>query len=90
MHAHLLPLAFSLLAFSVFAEDGPDHPSRAAEADLTLEPCINGAVSPSGTFPSQAMEEQIDAYIAWSGKTGQPYYLFRAAGVRLAESYPQR
>jgi hypothetical protein len=57
--------------------------------NLDLEPAINGAVSASGTFPSQAMEDQIAAYLAWSDKTGRPYYLFQVAGDRLSAAYPQ-
>jgi hypothetical protein len=34
-------------------------------SDLSLEPCINGDVSASGNFPSQAMEEQFHAYLNW-------------------------
>lgn len=77
-----LPLAFSLLAFAVAAEES-------APADLSLEPCINGGVSASGTYPTQAMEDQIDAYLAWASMTGQPYYLFRVDGAKLAGAYDQ-
>ncbi len=36
-----------------------------------LEPTINGAVSASGRFPSQAMEEAYNAFIAWTEGHGQ-------------------
>jgi hypothetical protein len=36
------------------------------------------------------MEEQVNAYLAWSDRTGHPYYLFQVAGDRLSEAYPQR
>jgi hypothetical protein len=78
-----LPLLFGILAFSASAAESP-------VADGDLEPCINGAVSASGAFPTQAMEEQINAYVAWSAKTGHPYYLFRVAGERSPTAYPQR
>lgn len=84
MFVNYLPLIFSVLAFSVSAaETGSFNP------DLELEPCINGAVSSSGTFPTQAMEDQVNAYLAWSDKTGRPYYLFQVAGDRQSAAYPQ-
>ena len=45
--------------------------------DLSLEPCINGAVSGSGNFPTQTMEEQVYAYLDW--RSNEPYYLFAVA-----------
>lgn len=48
--------------------------SLAAASDLSLEPCVNGGVSTSGIYPSQAMERQIHAYLNW--RSYQPYYLF--------------
>ena len=77
------PLAFSLLAFSVSATELP-------AADDSLEPCINGGVSATGAFPTQAMEDQIRAYAAWSSELGQPYYLFRVTAHQVAASYPER
>lgn len=66
MNAKTLSLTLTLLV------------SNAAFAsDLTLEPCIDGGVSATGTFPSQAMEDQIHAYLKWS--SGQPYYLYTVA-----------
>lgn len=79
-----LPMIFSLLAFNLMAAEMP-----VADAH-TLEPCINGQVSASGTFPTQAMEEQIDAYLRWSNRTGQPYYLFTVANHQLIEVFDQR
>jgi hypothetical protein len=77
-----LPLTFSLLAFLVSAGELP-------KTDLDLEPCINGAVSASGTYPSQAMEDQIQAYLAWSTETGRPFYLFQVAGYVPENPHPQ-
>jgi hypothetical protein len=62
----------------------------ARRAGVDLEPCINGEVSASGTFPSQAMEDQIGAYLDWSARTGRPFYLFQVGGDRLTAAYPQR
>jgi len=51
--------------------------SSAFATDLSLEPCINGAVSEGGSFPSQEMEDQVHAYLKW--RSDQPYYLFTVA-----------
>ena len=83
MLANYLPLLLSGLAFSVPA-------AEATRSERDLEPCINGAVSASGTFPTQAMEEQVNAYLARSGKSGRPYYLFQVAADKLSAAYPQR
>jgi hypothetical protein len=82
MFPSYLPLLLSGLAFSVSAADN-------TTAELDLEPCVNGAVSARGTFPTQAMEEQVNAYLAWSEKTGRPYYLFQVAADKLSAVYPQ-
>ncbi len=37
----------------------------AGAASLDLEPAINGAVSATGLFPSQAMEEEFMSYMRW-------------------------
>jgi hypothetical protein len=79
-----LPMIFSLFAFNLMAGETPLADAHA------LEPCINGEVSASGTFPSQAMEEQIDAYMRWSNLTGQPYYLFTVANDRLVGALDER
>lgn len=42
-----------------FGETAPD-----------LEPAINGAVSANGLFPSQAMEEELTAYLRWTKMQG--------------------
>lgn len=55
----MLPLTLALLAFSARAEPG----LTSANA---LEPCINGEVSRSGMFPSQAMEDAFAAYLSWT------------------------
>jgi hypothetical protein len=83
MSNSLLPLAFSVLAYSVSAAEPP-------ATDYSLEPCINGAVSATGAFPTQDMEDQIEAYVAWSSKMGQPYYLFRVMDDQFATAYPER
>ena len=59
----LLPAAFSLLAFTIYAAESP-------RVILTLDPGFNGAVSQSGLFPTQAMEEQFAAYLRWTKERG--------------------
>jgi hypothetical protein len=39
-------------------------------ASLDLEPAINGAVSATGLFPSQAMEDQFATYLRWTKERG--------------------
>ncbi|MGD8274965.1 MAG: hypothetical protein PVJ30_03335 [Thiohalocapsa sp.] len=79
----ILPLVLGLTAFSISAAEAPP-------VDRSLEPCMNGGVSASGAFPTQAMEDEIKAYAAWSGSIGQPYYLFQVAGEAFAAAYPER
>jgi hypothetical protein len=82
MSTKLVPVALGLLAFSSFGRELPVD-------DHSLEPCINGAVSASGVFPTQVMEDQIAAYAAWSGRIGQPYYLFRVTAHQFVAAYPE-
>ena len=56
-----------------------------ADEDFSLEPCINGGVSSNGLFPTQEMEEQIQAYFDW--QSDEPYYLFRAAKDRISTAH---
>jgi len=55
--------------------------------DLDLEPCINGGVSSSGSFPTQDMEDQIHAYLKW--RSDAPYHLFRVASKLIETPYPE-
>ncbi len=54
--------------------------------DLALEPSINGEVSRLGTFPSQKMADEINAYLEWRAQSGSPYYLFQVAADRLTSA----
>ena len=40
------------------------------ESITTLDPGANGSVSATGIFPSQAMEDQFHAYLAWTKAAG--------------------
>lgn len=42
----------------------------AVEAITSLDPGANGSVSTTGTFPNQAMEDQFNAYLAWTEAAG--------------------
>jgi hypothetical protein len=64
MSALLLPVAYSLLAYSLTVPE----PSTAEHG---LEPCINGSVSNSGAFPTQSMQDEVDAYLAWRAENGR-------------------
>ena len=57
----------------------------ASATDLTLEPCINGDVSNSGNYPSEAMERQIHAYLNW--RSYEPYYLFAVSASYLESPF---
>jgi hypothetical protein len=61
--------------------------ATAAFAGDELEPCINGDVSATGNFPSQEMENQIHAYLAW--QQAEPYYLFKVAAREIPSTYPE-
>ena len=61
--------------------------ATAAPAGDELEPCINGDVSSSGNFPTQEMEDQINAYLAW--KAAAPFYLFQVASGEIVSPYPE-
>ncbi|MCG6860592.1 MAG: hypothetical protein LJE70_04830 [Chromatiaceae bacterium] len=83
MSPNFLPLVFSLLAFAVSAGEQPT-------VDRDLASCVNGEVSPSGAFPAQAVEEQIDAFVTRSAETGRFYNLFEVAGNKLSETHRKR
>ena len=59
----------------------------AAATDLALEPCVNGAVSKSGNFPTQSMEREIYAYLDW--RSYDPYYLFAVTANFLEDPFLQ-
>lgn len=52
------------------ASGAPRSAERPDQAPLDLEPAINGRVSPSGRFPTPAMEEEFATYLAWVDAQG--------------------
>ena len=50
-------------------------------SDLALEPCANGAVSATGTWPTELAESGLDAKLNW--QTYDPYYLFAVSASYL-------
>lgn len=58
--------------------------STAAD-DLALEPCIDGGVSPSGTYPTAALERQAIGYQNWPNFA--PYYLFAVSATYLESPF---
>jgi len=48
----------------------PQSAEPTGAVPLGLEPAINGRVSPSGYFPTRAMEEEFTNYLAWVGAQG--------------------
>jgi hypothetical protein len=77
MFERSLPMALGAILFT----------ATAGATDLTLEPCVNGDVSPSGTYPSAAMEREIQAYLTW--KSYEPYYLFAVSASYLESPFGQ-
>jgi hypothetical protein len=59
----------------------------ACATDVSLEPCINGGVSPSGTYPSEAIERGMRAYHNW--RTYDPYYLFAVSADYLQPPFDE-
>jgi hypothetical protein len=76
-----LPVLLSVLAFSVSA-------AEVTASGASLEPCINGAVSASGAFPTQAMEEQVNGDLARSEQKSRPHQLVRVAADRSSTASP--
>jgi len=44
------------------------QPTTATVANL--DPCLNGQVSASGRFPTQAMEDEFNRYLSWVAENG--------------------
>lgn len=57
-----------LTALLLNAGPGSAEPTRAFHKDL--EPALNGQVSASGLFPTQAMEDAFHAYLRWTKENG--------------------
>lgn len=53
--------------------------------DLSLEPCVNGDVSASDSFPTQAMKDQIYADLDW--RSDQSYFRFAVASRLVARPF---
>ena len=50
-------------------------------SDLALEPCVNGDVSQTGTWPTQLTEGNDQAQLDW--QSYDPYYLFAVSASYL-------
>lgn len=57
-------------------------------SDESLEPCINGGVSPSGSYPSETIERGMRAYVNW--RTYEPYYLFAVSADYLQSPFGEQ
>ena len=66
----LYPIMIVVSAGAMLLAGGAQGERTEVSARLDLEPAINGAVSAQGLFPSQAMEEQFDAYLRWTKGEG--------------------
>lgn len=76
MFGKALTLAFALTAAATVSAE-----------DLSLEPCINGGVSSSGNYPTEAMERQIQAYLNW--RSYEPFYLFAVSANYLQTPFDE-
>jgi hypothetical protein len=71
-----LPLTLTLLTFSLGLQAEPPAVPTAVQLAApialqgALEPCLNGEVSASGLFPTQAMEDEYAAYLGWTRERG--------------------
>lgn len=59
--------------------------ASATADDLALEPCVNGAVSPSGTHTTAALEREANGYQTWPDYA--PYYLFAVSATYLESPF---
>lgn len=57
----------------------------ASGADLDLEPCVNGGISPNGAFPSAQLERRANGYQTWSDYA--PYYRFAVSATYLESPF---
>lgn len=60
--------AGALTVLLLNAGPGSAEPARAFHKDL--EPALNGQVSASGRFPTQAMEDAFHEYLRWTKENG--------------------
>lgn len=64
MTKHILPKSIAL-AIALAMAGGLHAAELRTASTLSQEAAINGQVSYTGQFPSQAMEDQFNAYLAW-------------------------
>lgn len=82
MPSHLLAVVASatLFAASAVSASQPD-------TGLSLEPCINGAVSASGTHVSQSREDIVRYFADGVVYSDDPNYLYMVEGHILAPAH---
>jgi hypothetical protein len=68
----MIPTAIvpAIAALSLLAGSANSVEYAADEAQIDLEPAINGSVSASGLFPTQALEDEFTAYLRWTKEEG--------------------
>jgi len=72
---------FTLAALAVMAA------GLTQAGDLALEPCINGDVSSTGTWPTQLMEGDSRVQLDW--QSYDPYYLFAVSASYLKSPFEE-
>ena len=73
-------------ALLITAGPSAAEPARAFHPDL--EPSLNGQVSASGLFPTQAMEDEFTAYLQWTKARGMSRLAAFEPGRTQAEVFP--
>ncbi len=78
----LLPVVASAALFASAAVS-----ASPTDRDLSLEPCINGAVSASGTHVSQSREDIVRYFADGVVYSDDPNYLFMIEGQIIAPAH---
>ena len=55
---------------TLFAAGNVSAAQPATATSANLDPCLNGQVSASGRFPTQAMEDEFNRYLSWVTENG--------------------
>jgi hypothetical protein len=63
-------LATLTLMGSLIAAGNLSAAPPATAGAASLEPCLNGEISASGRFPTQAMEDEFNRYLSWVAENG--------------------
>jgi len=82
MFSYLLPVVASAALFAATAVSASQ-----SNTDLSLEPCINGAVSAAGTHARQSLEDTVRYFADGVVYSDDPNYLFMVKGQIIAPAH---